>query len=115
MNDNEMNEKENTPNLNEIVTKYKEKDNSKVIVIFQSIGNAPILKQKIFKLSASSKFQFVIQFLRKELRYKGSDPLFLYVNSAFSPSPDETIANLHKCFNTDNHLIINYCTTAAWG
>jgi ubiquitin-like protein ATG12 len=83
-------------NLNEIVEKYKEKDTSKVIVIFQAIGNAPILKQKVFKLTASNKFQTVIQFLRKELRYKGSDPLFLYINSAFSPSPDETISNLHK-------------------
>lgn len=83
-------------NLNEIVEKYKEKDTSKgffflkkkkvcfhhnsnlfviVIVIFQAIGNAPILKQKVFKLTASNKFQTVIQFLRKELRYKGSDPL----------------------------------------
>ena len=46
-----------------------------VIVIFRAIGNAPILKQKIFKLTASNKFQTVIQFLRKELRYQGSDPL----------------------------------------
>ncbi|KAF7722258.1 hypothetical protein EC973_003509 [Apophysomyces ossiformis] len=61
------------------------------------------------------KFQTVIQFLRKELKGQASDPLFLYVNSAFSPSPDETVANLHKCFSTDGHLIINYCTTAAWG
>ncbi|CAG8738246.1 771_t:CDS:2 [Cetraspora pellucida] len=40
---------------------------------------------------------------------------FLYVNSAFSPAPDEIVSNLHKCFNTDGHLIINYCTSAAWG
>ncbi|KAI8979486.1 ubiquitin-like autophagy protein Apg12-domain-containing protein [Mycotypha africana] len=90
-------------------------DNSKVIVVFKSIGNAPILKNNIFKISASYKFEFIIQFLRKQLKYQGSDPLFLYINSAFSPSPDETIANIHKCFNTNGHLIINYCTTAAWG
>ncbi|CAO3633432.1 unnamed protein product [Mucor fragilis] len=101
--------------LEKVIEKYKEKDSSKVVIVFRAIGNAPILKQKVFKLAASNKFQTVIQFLRKELRYQGPDPLFLYINSAFSPSPDETISNLHKCFNTDGHLIVNYCTTAAWG
>ncbi|CAI2177113.1 10515_t:CDS:2 [Funneliformis geosporum] len=95
--------------------KYKKKDAAKVIVRFRAIGNAPILKQNLYKISASNKFQAVIQFLRKELNYKASEPLFLYINSAFSPAPDETVANLVKCFNTDGHLIINYCTSAAWG
>ncbi|CAG8434544.1 5350_t:CDS:2 [Diversispora eburnea] len=95
--------------------KYKKKDSSKVVVRFRAIGNAPILKQNFYKITASNKFQAVIQFLRKELNYKTSDPLFLYINSAFSPAPDEIVANLHKCFSTDQHLIINYCTSAAWG
>ncbi|RUS22882.1 ubiquitin-like autophagy protein Apg12-domain-containing protein [Endogone sp. FLAS-F59071] len=116
-----------------------------LVVRFRAIGNAPIMKQNFFKINASNKFQAVIQFLRKELNYKGSDPLFLYINSAFSPAPDEIVSNLHKvshgicfkaelsiicyqisltlahailmiqCFNTDGHLIINYCTSAAWG
>ncbi|KAI8982545.1 ubiquitin-like protein Atg12, partial [Pilobolus umbonatus] len=88
---------------------------SSVIVRFRAIGNAPILKQNFYKITASNKFQTVMQFLRKELKYQGIDPLFLYINSAFSPSPDETVGNLHKCFNTEGQLIINYCTTAAWG
>ncbi|CAG8547924.1 8144_t:CDS:2 [Paraglomus brasilianum] len=95
--------------------KYRKKDTSKVVVRFRAIGNAPILKQNFYKITASNKFQAVIQFLRKELQYKTEDPLFLYVNSAFSPAPDEIVANLHKCFNTDGHLIINYCLGAAWG
>ncbi|CAB4385053.1 unnamed protein product [Rhizophagus irregularis] len=95
--------------------KYKKKDAIKVIVRFRAIGNAPILKQNLYKINASNKFQAVIQFLRRELNYKASDPLFLYINSAFSPAPDEIVANLVKCFNTDGHLIINYCTSAAWG
>ncbi|KAI7861791.1 ubiquitin-like protein Atg12 [Spinellus fusiger] len=98
------------------MTKQKEKNTSKVVVRFRAIGNAPILKQNFYKITASNKFQTVIQFLRKELKYQqGSDPLFLYINSAFSPSPDATVATLHKCFQTEGHLIINYCTTAAWG
>lgn len=79
--------------LEKVIEKYKEKDPSKgtikslkvalkslnllylVVIVFRAIGNAPILKQKVFKLAASNKFQTVIQFLRKELRYQGPDPL----------------------------------------
>lgn len=50
-------------------------DNNVVVVFFQAIGNAPILKQKHFKITASHKFMVVIQFLRRELGYQPSDPL----------------------------------------
>ncbi|KAI9314317.1 ubiquitin-like protein Atg12, partial [Dichotomocladium elegans] len=86
-----------------------------VVVRFRAIGNAPILKQSFYKITASNKFQTVIQFLRKELKCQGSDPLFLYINSAFAPAPDEIVGSLFRSFNTDGQLIINYCTTAAWG
>ncbi|KAJ3049549.1 hypothetical protein HK097_009466 [Rhizophlyctis rosea] len=87
----------------------------KVVVQFRATGNAPILKQKFYKISAPQQFRTVINFLRKELNYKPQDPLFLYINSAFAPAPDEILANLYKCFGTENSLIINYSTTAAWG
>ncbi|KFH73152.1 hypothetical protein MVEG_00373 [Podila verticillata NRRL 6337] len=99
----------------EVVASRKKKDVSKVVVFFQAIGNAPILKQKHFKITASHKFMVVIQFLRRELGYQPSDPLFLYVNSAFSPAPDEIVSNLFKCCNTKGQLVVNYCTSPAWG
>ncbi|KAG2221056.1 hypothetical protein INT45_009714 [Circinella minor] len=113
----------NLPNTNEslqksfeqVIESRKQKDTSKVVVRFRAIGNAPILKQNFYKITASNKFQTVIQFLRKELRYQGSDPLFLYINSAFAPAPDEIVGSLFKSFNTDGQLIINYSTMAAWG
>ncbi len=68
---------------------------------------------------------------------------FLYINSSFSPAPDDTVGNLYKvgrettgmraasraflltvprsrptpsqCFGTEGHLIVNYSSTAAWG
>ncbi|SGY79168.1 BQ5605_C008g05062 [Microbotryum silenes-dioicae] len=86
-----------------------------VVVRFKATGNAPIMKQNFFKISASNRFQTVIAFLRKELGWKASDALFLYINSSFSPAPDDTVANLFKCFATDGHLIVNYSSTAAWG
>ncbi|CAO3619235.1 unnamed protein product [Cunninghamella echinulata] len=97
---NNDNVEQDEQSLDDIVTSLKAKDTSKVIVRFCAIGNAPILKQSYYKITASNKFHTVIQFLRKELKYQGSDPLFLYINSAFSPAPDEIVSNLYKvkCF-----------------
>ncbi|TFK68064.1 APG12-domain-containing protein [Pluteus cervinus] len=94
---------------------YKKKDASKVIVRFKAVGNAPIMKQNFYKITSSNRFQAVIHFLRKELGWKAGDPLFTYINLAFSPAPDDTVSNLFKSFATDGHLIVNYSTTAAWG
>ncbi|KAF9497030.1 APG12-domain-containing protein [Pleurotus eryngii] len=94
---------------------YKKKDPAKVVVRFKAVGNAPIMKQNFYKITASNRFQAVIQFLRKELGWKTGDPLFTYINLAFSPAPDDTVSNLFKSFATDGHLIVNYSTTAAWG
>ena len=85
------------------------------------------MKQNFYKITASNRFQAVIQFLRKELGWKQGDPLvrasfrvshrvagvsscavqrrfspsllliqFTYINLAFSPAPDDTVANLFK-------------------
>ncbi|KAI1798280.1 autophagy protein 12 [Ganoderma leucocontextum] len=99
----------------EALDSYKKKDASKVVVRFKAVGNAPIMKQNFYKITASNRFQAVIQFLRKELGWKQGDPLFTYINLAFSPAPDDTVANLFKSFSTEGHLIVNYSTTAAWG
>ncbi|EJD07802.1 APG12-domain-containing protein [Fomitiporia mediterranea MF3/22] len=87
---------------------YKARDTSKVVVRFKAVGNAPIMKQNFYKITASNRFQTVIQFLRKELGWKSGDALFTYINLAFSPAPDDTVSNLFKCFQTDGHLIVNY-------
>ncbi|KAF8587624.1 autophagy protein 12 [Ramaria rubella] len=99
----------------EALETYKKKDSSKVVVRFKAVGNAPIMKQNFYKITAANRFQAVIQFLRKELGWKATDSLFTYINLAFSPAPDDTVANLYKCFATDGHLIVNYSSTAAWG
>ncbi|KAF9135428.1 hypothetical protein BGW39_002895 [Mortierella sp. 14UC] len=58
-----------------VIANHKRKDTSKVIVRFRAIGNAPILKQNVYKITASNKFMAVIQFLRRELNYQQADPL----------------------------------------
>jgi ubiquitin-like protein ATG12 len=87
----------------------------KVVIFFKHTGNAPELKQKKFKLTATTTFQTVIDFLRKQLKFGASDPLYLFINASFQPSPDESVADLFKCFHNNGKLVINYANTAAWG
>lgn len=62
-----------------------------VVVHLRATGNAQILKQNKFKISDKEKFQTVIDYLRKILKYKGTEPLFLYVNSAFQTSSNASM------------------------
>ncbi|KAJ1261081.1 hypothetical protein BS78_09G001000 [Paspalum vaginatum] len=78
----------------------------KVVVHVRSTGDAPILKQSKFKISGRDKFLKVIEFLRRQLH---QDTLFVYINSAFSPNPDELN------FGIDGKLVVNYALSAAWG
>jgi len=95
---------------------YGQKDTTeKVVVVFKAIGNAPIMRKNLYRVTAANQFQVVIQFLRKQLGWKAGDPLFTYINQSFCPTPDDTVSNLFKLFRTDGHLIVNYSTTAAWG
>ena len=56
-----------------------------VVVRFKAVGNAPIMKQNLYKITASNRFQAVIQFLRKELGWKQGDPLVRAVMSQPPP------------------------------
>eukprot|EP01097_Dermamoeba_algensis_P006314 TRINITY_DN3952_c0_g1_i1.p1 TRINITY_DN3952_c0_g1~~TRINITY_DN3952_c0_g1_i1.p1 ORF type:complete len:106 (-),score=14.06 TRINITY_DN3952_c0_g1_i1:122-439(-) len=87
----------------------------KVVLLFQNTGSAPPIKPTKFKLSISANFQNVVDFLRKQLQYSQNDPFFIFINSTFQPNPEETVANLFKCFHVNGILIINYCLTPAWG
>ncbi|KAJ9691953.1 hypothetical protein PVL29_011183 [Vitis rotundifolia] len=67
----------------------------KVVVHLRATGDAPILKQAKFKIPGTDKFAKVIEFLRRQLH---RDTLFVYVNSAFSPNPDELVIDLYNNF-----------------
>ena len=45
-------------------------------------------------MDGEKKISWIIQFIRKYLKLEQNDSLFLYVNQAFSPSPDQTVSNL---------------------
>jgi len=84
----------------------------KVVVMYKATGDAPILKQTKFKIDASENFAKVVDFLRRQLR---RDSLFVYLNSAFSPSLDEKLSSLADSFGIDGKLVVNYSLTPAWG
>lgn len=88
----------------------------KVVVNFKPIGNTPSLARATFKISSEQKFESVVLWLRKKLKVKDTDSVFLYVNSAFAPSLDEVMGNLHGCFKDMNdQLIVSYSLTPAFG
>ncbi|KAL2926524.1 Ubiquitin-like protein ATG12 [Bienertia sinuspersici] len=68
----------------------------KVVIHLRATGDAPILKQQKFKVSGTDKFASVIDFLRRQLH---RDTLFVYINSAFSPNPDELVIDLYDIFD----------------
>ncbi|CRK25472.1 hypothetical protein BN1708_004023 [Verticillium longisporum] len=54
--------------------------------------------------------------LRKKLKVQSTDSVFCYVNSAFAPSLDEVVGNLHGCFkDMSDQLVISYSMTPAFG
>merc|ERR1711964_494774 len=87
----------------------------KVVIHLRAVGNAPILKRTKIKIKGADKFSKVIVYLRKCLKTKTEDSIFLFVNQAFCPGPDTIISDLHECYGTGNEVIVNYALTQAWG
>lgn len=87
----------------------------KIKIHFKAVGSAPIMRRNKFQITATEEFHAVDTFLRAQLRLRRQDPLFIYCNSAFAPSPDQVLGSLFECFALGGELIINYSTTEAWG
>src|SRR2546430_12870587 len=68
----------------------------KVVVRFKAVGSAPLVKRDVCKVSSSQKFETVVSYLRRVLRARDTDSVFLYVNSSFAPALDEIVGNLHR-------------------
>jgi len=87
----------------------------KVEIRLQAAGDAPIMKQKNYKVDGEKQISWILAFIRKYLKLEPQDNLFVYVNQAFSPSPDQTVTNLAECFGQDNKLVLYYSRSQAWG
>ena len=94
----------------------------KIKVHLVAVGSAPILKKSKFLMNANDQFAVANTFLRKILKLQSSpskglsaSSLFLYINAAFVPSPDERLGDLYDCFNVRGELVIHYSLQEAWG
>ena len=92
---------------------------NKIKVHFVPVGNAPILKRTKFGVNIDShngkQFASLNTFLRKMLKLKSDQSLFLYINSSFVPSPEENLKDLNDCFAIRGELVIHYALQEAWG
>ncbi|KAI1005971.1 hypothetical protein K3495_g2248 [Podosphaera aphanis] len=89
---------------------------AKVTVQFNAVGTAMRLRQNVCKISSTQRFEAVVLYLRKMLKVDQNENLFLYVNSSFAPALDEVVGNLHRCFkNSNDHLVVTYSVTPAFG
>jgi len=87
----------------------------KIEIRLQAAGDAPIMKTKNYKVDGEKQISWILAFIRKYLKLEPQDNLFVYVNQAFSPSPDQTVTNLAECFGQDNKLVLYYSRSQAWG
>mmetsp|Transcript_5072 Transcript_5072/g.5697 ORF Transcript_5072/g.5697 Transcript_5072/m.5697 type:complete len:116 (+) Transcript_5072:138-485(+) len=85
----------------------------KVIVHLKHVGNAPILKKQKIRVSGKDRFLKLIDYLQKAT--SATNGLFIYINSAFSPTPDQIIGDIYESFKIGEELIVNYALTEAWG
>lgn len=88
---------------------------AKITIRFQPVGNAPQLRQRVFKISSTQRFGFVVGFLRKKLGLKEGEGVWCYVNSVFAPGGDEVVGNLWRCFKRGDELVVGYAVMPAFG
>lgn len=88
---------------------------TKVTLQFVAVGNAPLMKRTKFTVSGHDELSVVYKFLRKQLRLKDSESLFVYCNSSFAPSPGQRLSSLFESFQVGDVLVLNYSLTHAWG
>ncbi|XP_038067845.1 autophagy protein 12-like [Patiria miniata] len=97
------------------VTSPAKKKNDKVDVLLKNTADAPIMAKKKWAVPRTRKVSWVIEFIRKYFKCEQTDSLFLYVNQAFAPAPDQEIGNLFECYGSDGKLVLHYCMKEAWG
>ncbi|KAJ1528054.1 hypothetical protein ONE63_007973 [Megalurothrips usitatus] len=87
----------------------------KIDILLKATGNAPIMKTKKWAVDKDKRIGWIIEFIKKYLKLERSESLFLYVNQAFAPAPDQLVRNLYDCYGSDGKLVLHYCKSQAWG
>jgi len=87
----------------------------KIEVRLQPTGDAPIMKKRKWAVKPQQTVGQINKFVRGYLKLDEKENLFMYVNQAFAPSPDQTVQNLYDCFGSDGNLVLHYSKNQAWG
>uniref|UniRef100_A0A0K0DEQ8 Ubiquitin-like protein ATG12 n=1 Tax=Angiostrongylus cantonensis TaxID=6313 RepID=A0A0K0DEQ8_ANGCA len=92
----------------------------KVTILLRAVGDAPILKQKKFSVDASRTVAWFSQVIKKLINLPDDQTLHVYISQTFAPSPDHSFGSLRDCYairgdGNDDHLVMHYSTTNAWG
>ncbi|XP_015788108.1 autophagy protein 12-like [Tetranychus urticae] len=87
----------------------------KIDILLKATGDAPILKKRKWLVEGEKDIGFILNFVKHSLKMERNECLFIYINQAFAPAPDQKIKNLYSCFGSDGKLILHYSKTPAWG
>ncbi|KAG5420626.1 ATG12 [Candida metapsilosis] len=96
----------------EALQKPVAQDPVKISIRFIPIGSTVEIKPKVFKISSTQTIATLNKFLCKKLK---QSHLCLYIQSSFSPAPEEKIGDLYNLFKTKDELIVSYCNSVAFG
>lgn len=88
---------------------------AKVLLQLRSVGDAPALKRNKFKLDGRKAVVDVELFLKKSLGVGAEQALYLYCGTGFSPTPDQSLQDLHDSFQVGGELVISYGLQETWG
>ncbi|CAO1390324.1 unnamed protein product [Diamesa hyperborea] len=88
---------------------------TKIDILLNAAGNAPIMKQRKWAVDPMKDICWVAKFIHKYLKLDVEEKLFLYVNQTFAPSPDQILNNLYECYGSGGKLTLHYSINQAWG
>ncbi|CAL8122638.1 unnamed protein product [Orchesella dallaii] len=91
------------------------KDRDKINILLKPVGDAPILKNKLWAVPSERQVSQITEFVKKYLKLEKHQNLFFFVNQLFAPAPDQCLRDLYECFGSDGKLVLHYSTTVAWG
>jgi ubiquitin-like protein ATG12 len=89
---------------------------AKVTVILKAVGSATQLKKAELEISGTRTISEVLDHVKKKLNTESDVHLYCgHVMSAFSPTPDMTLQDLHNCFQLNGKLEIMYGIQPTFG
>ncbi|KAL5473032.1 hypothetical protein EMCRGX_G027472 [Ephydatia muelleri] len=87
----------------------------KVVLRLKPLPNTPIIKSSKFYVDKTRKISWLLQWLKQNLKCEANESVFVYIQQAFCPAPDQTMDALCEMYGTGNSLIISYSKQPAFG